>query len=85
MTELMRVLYQYSSKIQVPCDAEDYAQYSESTQSAQRNLEALRGQLAPETLQKLENYLAEQRVLHDLELETVFRTGFSIGQELSRV
>lgn len=85
MTELMRTLYQYGAKARVSCGLDDYEQYCESGKSTERNLQALRELLSPEALQRLENYLSEQDTLHDLELEAAFCTGFSIGQELSRV
>ena len=85
MTELMRTLYQYGSKARVTCRMEDYAQYCESQKYLEKNLQALRERLNPEELQKLENYLGEQNLLHNLELEAAFCSGLSIGQELSRL
>lgn len=85
MTELMRTIYQYGTKARVSCGLDDYEQYCESDKNVEENLQKLRERLDPEGLRRLENYLGEQSALHDIELETAFCTGFSIGQELSRI
>lgn len=85
MTELMRELYQYSSRTRIVNSLDDYEQYCESSKRMDQTFQALQELLNPEELQKLQNYLGEKDVLHDLELEAAFCAGFSIGQELSRV
>ena len=85
MTELMRTLYQYGSTARITCGMEDYEQYCENSKLLEKNLQALQEQLNPDEMNKLENFLYGQNVLHDLELEATFCSGFSIGQELSRV
>lgn len=85
MTELMRTIYQYGAKARVSCGLDDYEQYNASEKSIEQNLQKLRERLDAEGIQRLESCLEEQSALHDIELEAAFCTGFSIGQELSRV
>lgn len=85
MTELMQILYDYASRYRLAGSMEDCKQYEESAKTMERNLEALQEGLTREEMQKLENYIGEQKLVHDIELESMFCAGFAIGQELSRL
>lgn len=84
MNELMRILYDYASRYRLSSSIEDCDQYAESTKISEYTLKVLQSSLNEEENQQLENYLGEQQIIHDLDLEAMFCTGFSIGQELSR-
>lgn len=85
MTELMRILYDYASKSRLSSSLEDCEQHQESAKVVDNSLHTLRKRLGAEDAQVLENYLGEELVVHELELEAMFCAGFSIGQELSRL
>lgn len=84
MPEVMRILYDYASRYRLCGSIEDCDQYAESTRSMERSLKSLQENLPEKEKQQLDNYLSEQKILHTLDLETMFCVGFTIGQELSR-
>lgn len=84
MNELMQILYHHASRYRLSGSMEDRKQYEDGTKLMERNLKALQEKLNDEEMKKLENFLSEQQLVHDMELEAMFCTGFSVGQELSR-
>ena len=85
MTELMQILYDYASSYRLAGSMADCEQFNESEKLAKSSLKDLQEALNEQELKKLQNYLGEQQILQDLEREAIFRAGFSIGLELSRV
>ncbi|MDE7221430.1 MAG: hypothetical protein K2O45_17755 [Oscillospiraceae bacterium] len=85
MNELVRILYDHAYEHRMPYYLDDESQYRESSIMIDRQYKDLQKMLTADGQQRLEDYAGEKSVLHDLELEAIFRAGISIGLELSRL
>lgn len=85
MTELLQALYTYACENRMTYAPEDRAQLRESSRVLDRIKQRLTEHLSEKDQKLFENYIGEEKLLQDLELEAMFQAGLSMGLELSRL